>query len=170
MYQKLQVHMLLHTLLEIHFDDFFGIKSFLIPFQMWVLQEWVLNKESAYCLLETWSMRWCLWAQTRWADSDGSVEARESEGAGEDSRSFPHLSHSQASTSWMENLSEMVLVSLADYVFAFIYACTLLYAHLMYLRDKARICLWNNPKSSHWHKVFWSLLTAVAFESSCKAR
>lgn len=38
--------------------------SLTVPFLMWVLQEWVLNKGSVYCLQETWSKRWCLWAQT----------------------------------------------------------------------------------------------------------
>lgn len=31
---------------------------------MRVLQEWVLIKRAVYCLQETWSKRWCLWAQT----------------------------------------------------------------------------------------------------------
>lgn len=46
--------------------------------------------------------------QTSWADSDGSVEAGESVRVEGGSHSFPRRSHSQASMSWVENLSEMV--------------------------------------------------------------
>lgn len=48
---------------------------------MRVLQEWVLIKRSVYCLQETWSKRWCLWAQTdelswqRWLSRGWGVRA-----------------------------------------------------------------------------------------------
>lgn len=78
--------------------------------------EFLVNNQFIACRRLDQSAGVCWRKQTSCADSDGSVEAGESVRAGEDSRSFPRLSHSQASMSWVENLSRMVLVSLASYV------------------------------------------------------
>lgn len=80
--------------------------------------EFLVNKQFIACRRLDRSADVCWRKQTSWADSDGSVEAGESVRAGEHSRSFPRLSRSQASMSWVGNLSRMVLVSLASCVSA----------------------------------------------------
>lgn len=92
-------------MLETHVNDLFKNFYFWCGYSK---NEFLIKDQFIACRRLDRSADVCGRKQMSWADSDGSIGAGESGRVEEDSHSFPRRSRSQASMSWVENLSKMV--------------------------------------------------------------